>query len=178
MRPRVNRRKIRAPVGVVAEVCQKSLLDAAGDSSQLVDSLLETIDIRGIRLGRGVGSYLGRNVVESSQAVLPVESNDWLNHATAEEPAAVIVDIEAEIDSGPKGVLAVDPREVVHDLRRGDRALRVGREAVRPVDVQRRSQHAIVSPDGNFQGIRKVGVGLAERELKREAVETGGELVH
>ncbi len=84
------------------------------------------------------------------------------------------MDIEAEIESGAKGVLAVDPREVVHDLRRGNGALRVGREAVRRVDVQERSQNAIVSPDRNLLGIWKVGVRLAEGELKREAVETGG----
>ena len=84
------------------------------------------------------------------------------------------MDIKAEIESGAKRVLAVDPRDVVHQLRRSDRTLCVRREAVWPVDVQRRSQHAIVSPDGDLLWIRKVRVGLAEGELKREAVETDG----
>ncbi len=140
--------------------------------------MLETIDIRRIWLGRRVGAHLGRNVVESRQTVAAVESDDGLDHAAPEEPAAVIVNVEPEVDSGANGVLAADPRDVVYDLGRGDRALRVGRKAIRPVDVQRRSQHAVVSPDGNLLRIRKIGVGLAEGELKREAVETGGELVH
>src|SRR5207253_5005066 len=68
--------------------------------------------------------------------------------------------------------------DVVHELWRGDRTLCVWRQAVRPVDVQRRSQHTVVSPDGNLLWIRKVGIGLSEGELKREAVETGREFVH
>ena len=178
MRPCVNRRKIRASVGVVAEVRQERLLDATGHSQQLDDRLLEAVDIRRIRLGRRVGPYLGWNVGKAARTIATVESNDWLDYAAAEETTAVVVNVEPEVDSGAEGVLAVNPRNVIYDLRRGDRALRVGRKAVRPVDVQRRSQHAVVGPDGNFLGIRKVGVGLAEGELKREAVETRSQLVH
>ena len=61
----VNRCKIRAPVGVASEVREKGLLDAARDSRQFVNGLLETVDIGGIRLGRRVGAYLGGNVVKS-----------------------------------------------------------------------------------------------------------------
>ena len=55
----------------------------------------------------------------------------------AEKAAAVIVNIEPEVDSRSKCMSSVDPRDVVHQLRRSDRALRVWREAIRPVDVQR-----------------------------------------
>src|SRR2546429_932658 len=99
-------------------------------------------------------------------------------YAAAEEPAAVIVYVESEVDARPKCVRPVNPRDVVHELWRGDRTLCVWRQAVRPVDVQRRSQHTVVSPDGNLLWIRKVGIGLSEGELKREAVETGREFVH
>jgi len=126
------------------------------DSANSVDSLLETIDIRGIRLV--VCWFLsGPGMLNPPRRFLPVESNDWLNHATAEEPAAVIVDIEAEIDSGPKGVLAVDPSEVV-TICGVVIARACGARAVRPVDIQRRSQHAIVSPEwGTFRGFGSWG---------------------
>src|SRR5260370_6896025 len=101
---RVNRCKIRTPVSVAAEVREKGLLDAARDSRQFVNGLLETIDIRGIGLGRRVSAYLGGNVVESCQAVLPVESNDWFHPPAAHNTAAIIVDIKTELEFGSKRV--------------------------------------------------------------------------
>ena len=128
MSTRVNRGKIRASVRVAAEVGEKRLLDAAGDSRQFVNCLLETIiDVRRIRACRARGSIARRrNVVESSQAVATVESNDRLDYAAAEEATAVVVNVKPEVDSGTNGVFAVDPRDVVHQLRRSYRTLRVG----------------------------------------------------
>src|SRR6266704_337429 len=136
MSTRVDRGKIRGAVRIAAEVRQKRLLDAAGNPDQLIDRLIQTIDICRIWLRGRVGSYLGWNVGVSSQAVLPVESNDRLDYVAAEEAAAVVVDVKPEIDSRSKRVSSVNPGDVVHQLRRSDRALRVGREAVRPVHVQ------------------------------------------
>src|SRR5712691_2922546 len=99
MGARVDCGKIGGAVCIAAEVRQKRLLDAAGNPGQLIDRLIQTIDICRIWLRGRVGSYLGRNVVESSQAVLPVESNDGLNNAAAEEASAVVVDVKPEIDS-------------------------------------------------------------------------------
>src|SRR6202158_2588352 len=157
----VNRRKTRAAIGVGAEICQESLLDAARDSRQFINHLLKKVNVRRTcarRTSRTIARRWNTSRIPIPLAVILVEADDGLNNAAAEKAAAVIVDIEAKIESGAKGVLAVDPREVVHDLRRGDRSLRVGREAVWPLYVQRRSQHAIVSPDGNFLGIRKAGI--------------------
>src|SRR6266704_111602 len=178
MSTRVDRGKIRGSVRIAAEVSQKRVLDAAGNPDQLIDRLIQTIDICRIWLRGRVGSYLGWNVGVSSQAVLLVESNDRLDYGAAEEAAAVIVNVEPKVDSRSKRVSSVNPRDVVHELRRSDRALRVGREAVRPVNIQHRAQHAIIRPDGNLLRVRKVRVGLAERELKREAVESSRELIH
>src|SRR5260370_6813499 len=121
MGARVTRGKIRAPVVVGAEVRQKGLVDAARDSRQFIDGLLETIDIRRIWLGRRVGAHLGRNVVESRQTVAAVESDDGLDHAAPEEPAAVIVNLEPEVDSGATGVLASHPLSLVYPLLLGSR---------------------------------------------------------
>src|SRR5207249_3775589 len=122
--------------------------------------------IRACRASGGIARR--RNVIESCQTVAAIEPDDRRNNAAAEEPAAVIVYVESEVDSRPKCVRPVNPRDVVHELWRGDRTLCVWRQAVRPVDVQRRSQHTVVSPDGNLLWIRKVGIGLSEGELKRE----------
>jgi len=109
-------------------------------------------------------------------AVILVEADDGLNNTTAEEATAVIVDIEAEIESRAKGVLAVDPRDVVHQLRVVI-ARCVWRKAVWPVDVQRRASTQSSAQMGTFWD-SEVGVGLAEGELKREAVKPGRELIH
>src|SRR5712692_5653487 len=132
MGARVDCGKIGGAVRIAAEVRQKRLLDAAGDPGQLIDRLIQTIDICRIWLRGRVGSYLGRNVVESSQAVATVESNDRLDYVAAEEAPAVIVNVEPEVDSRSKCVSSVNPRDVVHQLRRSDRALRVGREQYGP----------------------------------------------
>src|SRR5260370_37569303 len=132
--------KIGGAVRIGAEVRQKRLLDAAGNPDQLIERLIQTIDICRIWLRGRVGSYLGWNVGVSSQAVLPVESNDRLDYVAAEEAPAVIVDVEAEVDSSSYGVRPVDPRQVVHDLRGGNRPLRVGLDAIRPVDILRPDQ--------------------------------------
>ena len=110
MGTRVNRGEIRASVRVPAEVGEEGLLDAARDSRQFVNGLLETIDVSRIWLRCRVSSYLRRNIVESSQAVATVESNDRLDYAAAEETPAVIVNVEPEVDSSTNGVFAVNPR--------------------------------------------------------------------
>src|SRR5260370_20425600 len=134
MGTRVNRRKVCARIGVVVEVRQESLLDAARYSRQFDNGLLKNVDVRRIRACAACSAVAGGwDIREIALPVILVEADDRLNHAAAEEAAAVIVDIETEIESGAKRVFAADPRDVVHDLRRGDRALRVRREAVRQV---------------------------------------------
>ena len=54
----------------------------------------------------------------------------------AEESAAVVVDIEAEIHSSTEGMRPAAPRHIVDELRRGNRALGMRRDAVWEVDVE------------------------------------------
>ena len=175
---RVNRGEIRAAIRIAAEVCQESLLDATGDSRQLIDRLIESIQVRRIRLGGCVGSDLSRKVIESPQAVAAVKSNDRLDHAAAEEPTAVVMNVETEVNACAKRVGSADPGYIVYDLGRGNCACRMRRKAVRPIDVQHGSKHAVVSPDGNLLRIRKIRIRFAKGENKSKAVKSGSELVH
>lgn len=112
-------------------------MDAAGDSRQFVNALLEKVDVHGIRACGACGAIARRwNISEIPLAVILVEADDGLNYVATEEATAVVVDVKPEIDSRSKRVSSVNPCDVVHELRRSDRALRVGREAVRPVHVQ------------------------------------------
>jgi len=105
MRSRVNRREIRAAICVVAEICQKCLLNSIGDAEQFVGSLLDEINVCRIRAG-GTGSARTccRKIRKPYETVVLVEANDRSNDIAAEEAATVVVDVEAEIDSGAKGM--------------------------------------------------------------------------
>src|SRR5439155_15722592 len=118
-----------------------------------------------------------RDVVETSQAVGAIEANDGFDDAAAEEAAAIVVDVKAEVDAGAQGVSAVDPGQVVDKLRRGDGASGMRREAEGRIDVESGPEDAVVGPDRNLCWIREIGIGLAKGEDKGKAIEAGGEFI-
>ena len=126
MRTGVDRGEIGAAVRIAGKVGQEGLLDATRDSCQFVNGLLQTVDICRT-CARGASEAVARrgDIIKISQAVPAIEANDRLNDVAAEEAPAIIVYVEPEVDTGVKRVCAMDPGEVVYELRRRDRALGV-----------------------------------------------------
>src|SRR5207248_1711872 len=98
-------------------------LDAARNPRQLHNRLVEPVDVG--RIGRCgcVSADGGGKIVEVSQP-RAIKHHVRDGDGAAKVSAAVVMDVKTKVDAGADGVGAVDPAQVVDDLRRGDGARR------------------------------------------------------
>src|SRR5262245_64639496 len=87
-----------ALIDVSAEVGPIALRDLIGNADQLHDGLLQPADVGRIRRGGFVAPELRGNICEPARAVAAVEEDRGNHSAAAEEPTAVVVNVEPEVD--------------------------------------------------------------------------------
>src|SRR5262249_48012482 len=105
------------------EVRDEALTELRGNPGELHDSLLQTINIGSVRRCRGVAADGTWDIQETALPRTLVKERPRRQDRAAEETAAVVVDVETEVDAGMEGVRPVKPAQVVNELWRRHAAL-------------------------------------------------------
>src|SRR5262249_45064734 len=108
VRPRMHRGVFRRLINVGAEISNVALAYKRGDSGPLHDCLLQAVDIGGGGPCRRVASDDRRDIREAALPRALVEEDAGRKDRAAEEAAAVVVHVEAEIDPGAEGMRSMN----------------------------------------------------------------------